>query len=65
MSASNRREFLVAASGLALGSGLSAGLYAQDEPKTEAKPEPVRLAIMGVNSRGRQLMNVLAKFPEA
>ena len=45
MSASNRREFLVAASGLALGSGFSAGLYAQDEPKAESRPEPVRLAI--------------------
>ena len=65
MSGSNRRDFLVTASGLALSPALAAGLFAQDEPKAEAKPEPVRLAIMGVNGRGRQLMNVLAKFPEA
>ncbi len=69
MSEWNRRQFLTAASlssGLLISPALASSLYAAgDDKPAEPKREPIRLAVMGVNSRGRQLMSTLAKFPEA
>ena len=67
MSDCNRRQFLAAsaASGLSL-STLASVVYSGDgETAAPAKAEPIRLAVMGVNGRGRQLMSTLAGFPEA
>lgn len=74
MTLANRRQFLATSAGLGLGwnavvgaapAGLQTALFAGEGGEAAAKPEPVRLAIMGVNGRGRQLMSVLQKFPEA
>lgn len=62
----NRRDFLntsskLAGGGLAL--GLAASLYAGEEETKRERP-PVRLAIMGVNNRGKQLLPGFVRFPE-
>jgi predicted dehydrogenase len=63
----NRREFLNTASTLAAG-GLAMNLAARvhavgaDEEKKERPP--VKVAVMGVNSRGKQLLPTFVGFPE-
>ena len=67
MPAVNRRQFLSSASTLAAG-GLAAGFAARvhagrvDEPKRDRPP--VRLAIMGLNSRGLQLLPGFMSIPD-
>ena len=61
----NRREFLNTASSLTAGgiaAGLAASVYAADDVKKERPP--IKLAIMGVNSRGKQLLPGFVEFPE-
>src|SRR4029079_1029252 len=61
----NRREFLNTASSLAatgITASLAAGVSAADEVKKERPP--MKLAIMGVNSRGKQLLPGFVEFPE-
>ena len=74
MTLANRRQFLATSAGLGLGwnalslgapAGLLPAVFAGEGGEAASKPEPVKLAIMGVNGRGRQLMSVLQKFPEA
>ncbi|HVV99042.1 MAG TPA: Gfo/Idh/MocA family oxidoreductase [Planctomycetaceae bacterium] len=58
----NRREFLGTT---ALGASLSAlapALFAVDDPPA-SKPDPVRIAVMGVNGRGKSLMSTFCSFP--
>ena len=62
MTALNRREFLGATTAAA--ATLAAGLHAAgaDEPARERPP--VKLALMGVHSRGKQLLPDFLSFPE-
>jgi|SRR5579872_2912729 len=62
MAGLNRRDFLNTASTLAA-AGLAARVHAAgDDAKRDRAP--VRLAIMGVNSRGKQLLPGFLSFPE-
>lgn len=68
MSEMNRREFLGSTAGFA-GVGLLAGLAASVHVShagaaQPAKKERIRLAVMGVNSRGKQLLNGFTTFPD-
>src|SRR5579864_5171811 len=61
----NRREFLNTASGLTaagITATLAAGVYAAEDGKKERPP--IKLAIMGVNNRGKQLLPGFVEFPE-
>ncbi|HTI51574.1 MAG TPA: twin-arginine translocation signal domain-containing protein, partial [Planctomycetaceae bacterium] len=62
MPAVNRRHFLgsAAASAAALAAGLHA--FGADEPVRDRPP--VRVALMGLNSRGKQLLPEFLSFPE-
>jgi predicted dehydrogenase len=67
MTAVNRREFLSTSSSLAacgLAAGFASRVYSAgaDEPKRDRPP--VRLAVMGLNSRGVQLLPGFVSFPE-
>jgi predicted dehydrogenase len=62
-----RRDFLntsskLAGGGLAL--GLAAAVHAGGADEVKRERPPVRLAIMGVNSRGKQLLPGFISFPE-
>jgi predicted dehydrogenase len=62
----NRRDFLNTAAALAAGSStanLAARVYAGEDEKSKDRP-PVKLAIMGVNSRGKQLLPGFVEIPE-
>lgn len=62
MSPLNRREFLgSSAAGLGL-AALQAGVFAAEEAKSQAAP--VRMAVMGVNGRGRGLLSGFCGFPQ-
>jgi hypothetical protein len=66
MTSLNRREFLNTASVLTAGgvaASLTAHLYAGEDEKPKERP-PVKLAIMGVNSRGKQLLPGFVEIPE-
>jgi len=66
MSDLNRREFLMntaCATGASLAAGLAAGAYAAEGQPSGDKPR-VRLALMGLHSRGIQLLPALVEFPE-
>ncbi len=62
----NRREFLntasLAAGGLAL--NLASRVHAAGADEAKQDRRPVKLAIMGVNSRGKQLLPGFLSFPE-
>lgn len=66
MSAVNRREFLntagLAAGGLAM--NLASRVHAAGADEAKRDRQPVKLAIMGVNSRGKQLLPGFMSFPE-
>jgi predicted dehydrogenase len=62
----NRREFLNTASALAAGTfaaSLQARVYAGEDEKPQERP-PVKLAIMGVNNRGKQLLPGFVEIPD-
>jgi predicted dehydrogenase len=62
MSPLNRREFLgSSAAGFGL-AALQAGVFAAQETKAQAAP--VRMAVMGVNGRGRGLLSGFCGFPQ-
>ncbi|MBS0265931.1 MAG: Gfo/Idh/MocA family oxidoreductase [Planctomycetes bacterium] len=66
MSRVNRREFLNSASGLLAGgltASLATGVYAGAEEQPAARPK-VKLAIMGVNNRGKQLLPGFVEHPD-
>ncbi len=66
MTSLNRREFLNAASALTAGgvaASLATRVYAGEDEKPKERP-PVKLAIMGVNSRGKQLLPGFVEIPE-
>ncbi|MBM81714.1 MAG: dehydrogenase [Planctomycetaceae bacterium] len=62
MSDVNRRSFLQATSAAAIATSVHVA-SAQEETKDEEK-KPIRMAVMGVNGRGRQLISGFSKFPE-
>jgi len=65
MSDLNRRDFLNTSAGLAglgITAGLSTGLFAAE---AKAQPQTVRIAIMGLKGRGRQLIDGFVKVPNA
>jgi predicted dehydrogenase len=65
MSHLNRREFLNTASSLTaagITASLAAGVYAAEDVKKEGPP--IKLAIMGVNNRGKQLLPGFVEIPE-
>src|SRR5689334_2744341 len=62
-----RRDFLntsskLAGGGLAL--GLAAAVHAGGADETKRERAPVKVALMGVNSRGKQLLPGFLHFPE-
>jgi predicted dehydrogenase len=61
MSDLNRRSFLGTATAASLASGLSVSSSLAQERQ---KPLPVRMAIMGVNGRGKQLIQGFSKFDQ-
>src|SRR5690348_13324950 len=66
MSDLNRREFLTSAAcitGAGLAARLATGVHAAEGPAQTDRPR-VRLAVMGVHSRGIQLLPELVEFPE-
>jgi predicted dehydrogenase len=65
MTSLNRREFLNVAASVA-GAGVTANLAARAFAADETQPEraPVRLAVMGLNSRGKQLLPGFLSFPQ-
>lgn len=59
----NRRKFLGTTAGAGISAGLSAYVHAaENAPKSERAP--IRMAVMGVNGRGRGLLSGFAGFPE-
>lgn len=66
MTGLNRREFLGTTGLLATGlaTGLAAGVHAAGGDETPVDRPPVRIALMGVNSRGKQLLPEFMNFPE-
>lgn len=62
MTALNRREFLGATTAAA--ATLAAGLHAAGADEPVRDRPPVKLALMGVNSRGKQLLPDFLSFPE-
>jgi predicted dehydrogenase len=67
MSSFNRREFLNTASTLAAGGvamNLAARIHAGGAEDSKNERPPVKVAVMGVNSRGKQLLPTFVSFPE-
>lgn len=62
MSSLNRREFL--GTSAALASSLAVGMHAFGADDAPADRPPVGLALMGLNSRGKQLLPEFLSFPE-
>ena len=63
----NRREFLNTASTLAAGGlamNLASRVHAGGGEDSKKERPPVKVAIMGVNSRGKQLLPTFVSFPE-
>ncbi len=58
----NRRKFITTSAAVA--SSLATVVHVNAEEEKEEKKEPVRMAVMGVNGRGRGLISGFCKFPE-
>lgn len=62
MSEINRRDFLSQTAAAATAAGIS--VQAHEAAAANKRRQPVRLAVMGVNGRGRGLISGFLKFPE-
>lgn len=60
----DRREFLGSTTVLGLGAGMAAAMHVGEAAAAEKAQTPVRMAFMGVNGRGKDLLRGFVGFPQ-